>query len=232
VKPPDTDTARKADFVSELHVGKPRLARRRRRGDAIAAAVGLAVLLVGILVVRHGTVPSWEEGLFDAINDLPGWLYPLVWPIQQLGVLIVGPVVAIVAAITRRFRLALAALIATVAKLVLEPMVKNIVDRQRPATSIGGDVELRGDVPTHGESFPSGHAVLVAALAAVVTPYLPPRWRALPWVLVAIVLLARVYVGAHNPLDVICGAALGLAIGSCINLALRVPAAGGGSGQQ
>jgi undecaprenyl-diphosphatase len=232
VKPPDTDTARKADFVSELHVGKPRLARRRRRGDAIAAAVGLAVLLVGILVVRHGTVASWEERLFDAVNDLPGWLYPVIWPLQQLGVLIVGPVVAIVAAITRRFRLALAALIATVAKLVLEPMVKNIVDRQRPATSVGGDVELRGDVPTHGESFPSGHAVLVAALAAVVTPYLPPRWRALPWVLVGIVLLARVYVGAHNPLDVICGAALGLAIGSCINLALRVPAAGGGSGQQ
>ena len=222
--PPDTDTARKADFVSDLHVGKPRLAWRRRRGDAIAAAVGLTVLLVGILIVRHGTVPGWEEGLFDAINDLPGWLYPLVWPIQQLGVLIVGPVVAIVAAITRRFRLALAALIATGAKLVLEPMVKDIVDRQRPATSIGGDVELRGDVPTHGESFPSGHAALVAALAAVVAPYLPPRWRALPWVLVAIVLFARVYVGAHNPLDVICGAALGLAIGSFINLALRVPA--------
>ena len=152
--------------------------------------------------------------------------------VQQLGVLIVGPVVAIVAAVTRRFRLALAALIATGAKLVLEQTVKTMVDRQRPATSIGGDVELRGDVPTHGESFPSGHAMLVAALAAVVAPYLPPRWRALPWVFVAIVLLARVYVGAHNPLDVICGAGLGLAIGSCINLALGVPAAGRRSGQQ
>lgn len=210
--------------MSELHVGEPRLARRRRRGDAIAAAAGLGVLVAGILVVRHGTVPGWEERLFDAINDLPGWLYPPIWAFQQLGVLIVGPVVAIVAAVTRRLRLALAALIATGAKLVLEQTVKTMVDRQRPATSIGGDVELRGDVPTHGESFPSGHAVLVAALAAVVVPYLPPRWRALPWVLVAIVMLARVYVGAHNPLDVICGAGLGLAIGSCINLALGVPA--------
>jgi membrane-associated phospholipid phosphatase len=218
--------------VSELHVGEPRLAWRRRRGDAIAAAAGLGVLLAGILVVRDGTVPGWEERLFDAINDLPGWLYPPLWLVQQLGVLIVGPVVAIVAAVTRRFRLALAALIATGAKLVLEQTVKTMVDRQRPATSIGGDVELRGDVPTHGESFPSGHAMLVAALAAVVAPYLPPRWRALPWVLVAIVLLARVYVGAHNPLDVICGAGLGLAIGSCINLALGVPAAGRRSGQQ
>ena len=210
--------------MSELHVGEPRMARRRRHGDAIAAAAGLGVLVAGILVVRHGTVPGWEERLFDAINDLPGWLYPPIWAFQQLGVLIVGPVVAIVAAVTRRFRLALAALIATGAKLVLEQTVKTLVDRQRPATSIGGDVELRGDVPTHGESFPSGHAVLVAALAAVVAPYLPPRWRALPWVLVAIVMLARIYVGAHNPLDVICGAGLGLAIGSCINIALGVPA--------
>ena len=218
--------------MSELHVGEPRLAWRRRRGDAIAAAAGLGVLLAGILVVRDGTVPGWEERLFDAINDLPGWLYPPLWPVQQLGVLIVGPVVAIVAAVIRRFRLALAALIATAAKLVLEQTVKTMVDRQRPATSLGGDVELRGDVPTHGESFPSGHAMLVAALAAVVAPYLPPRWRALPWVLVAIVLLARVYVGAHNPLDVICGAGLGLAIGSCINLALGVPAAGRRSGQR
>jgi membrane-associated phospholipid phosphatase len=217
--------------VSELHVGEPRLAWRRRRGDAIAAAAGLGVLVAGILVVRDGTVPGWEERLFDAINDLPGWLYPPIWALQQLGVLIVGPVVAIVAAVTRRFRLALAALIATGTKLVLEQTVKTIVDRQRPATSIGDDVELRGDVPTHGESFPSGHAVLVAALAAVVAPYLPPRWRALPWVLVAIVMLARVYVGAHNPLDVICGAGLGLAIGSCINIALGVPAGRTRSGQ-
>jgi membrane-associated phospholipid phosphatase len=217
--------------VSELHVGEPRLAWRRRRGDAIAAAAGLGVLVAGILVVRDGTVPGWEERLFDAINDLPGWLYPPIWALQQLGVLIVGPVVAIVAAVTRRFRLALAALIATGTKLVLEQTVKTIVDRQRPATSIGDDVELRGDVPTHGESFPSGHAVLVAALAAVVAPYLPPRWRALPWVLVAIVMLARVYVGAHNPLDVICGAGLGLAIGSCINIALGLPAGRTRSGQ-
>jgi glycosyltransferase 2 family protein len=217
--------------VSELHVGEPRLAWRRRRGDAIAAVAGLGVLVAGILVVRDGTVPGWEERLFDAINDLPGWLYPPIWALQQLGVLIVGPVVAIVAAVTRRFRLALAALIATGTKLVLEQTVKTIVDRQRPATSIGDDVELRGDVPTHGESFPSGHAVLVAALAAVVAPYLPPRWRALPWVLVAIVMLARVYVGAHNPLDVICGAGLGLAIGSCINIALGVPAGRTRSGQ-
>jgi membrane-associated phospholipid phosphatase len=38
------------------------------------------------------------------------------------------------------------------------------------------------------------------------------------------VMIGRVYVGAHNPLDVVCGAALGLAIGGALNLACGVPA--------
>ena len=37
-------------------------------------------------------------------------------------------------------------------------------------------------------------------------------------------MVTRVYVGAHNPLDVICGAALGLVIGGGLNLAFGVPA--------
>ena len=37
---------------------------------------------------------------------------------------------------------------------------------------------------------------------------------------------ARVYLGAHNPLDVAGGFGLGLAIGGAVNLALGVPAEG------
>jgi len=37
------------------------------------------------------------------------------------------------------------------------------------------------------------------------------------------VLVARVYVGAHKPLDVVCGAALGVAIGGAANLIFGVP---------
>ena len=49
-----------------------------------------------------------------------------------------------------------------------------------------------------------------------------PGWYDKP-LFVGVVMVTRVYVGAHNPLDVICGAALGFAIGGCLNLAFGVP---------
>lgn len=197
---------------------------QRRSGDAIAGAAGLVVLTAGILVVRDGAVPAWERSTFEAVNGLPGWLYPVLWPFQQLGVVVWGPVLALAAAIARRYRLAWALVAVTVAKLVSERVVKAVVTRERPGTSIGPDAELRGDVHVAGESFVSGHAVMVAAIACLVVPYLPRRWRPLGWLLVVAVMVGRVYVGAHNPLDVVCGAALGVAIGSGLNLAFGVPA--------
>jgi membrane-associated phospholipid phosphatase len=196
------------------------VAVKGRRREMTVLAGGLAVLAVGMLVVRRGAVPEWERALFRAVNDLPGALYRPLWPFQQLGALAVGPLVAAVAALCRRYRLAIAVLIATLAKLASERAVKLVVSRQRPGTSIGAGVHLRGNVSAVGESFVSGHAILVAAVAGLVSPYLRGRWRIVPWLLVALVLVTRVYVGAHNPLDVVCGAALGLAIAAAINLAL------------
>ncbi len=195
----------------------------RRREDAVALGAGLAIVALGMILVRHGTVSGFEKAVFRRVNNMPGALYPLLWPFQQLGAILIGPIVAVVAAVTRRFRLAIAAVVATVAKLALERAVKAIVSRQRPGTSIGPGVHLRGTVSLSGESFVSGHAVLVTALATIVAPYLPGRWKVVPWVVVGLVMVTRVYVGAHNPLDVVCGAALGLAIGAALNLLFGVP---------
>ena len=199
-----------------------------RRDGLVVVGAGLAVLVIGMVIVRDGNVPGWEESIFRAVNDLPDALYPVLWPFQQLGVLVVGPILAVIALALRRYWLALALFVATILKLVTERLVKVAVTRERPGTSIGPDIHTRGDVSLGGESFVSGHAILVAAIAGVLTPYLPSRWKPVPWVLLGMVMITRVYVGAHNPLDVVCGAALGIAIAAAINLGVdllrRTPA--------
>ena len=196
----------------------------RRPVDAVLIAVGLVVVVAGMIVVGDdGGLPDWEADLFRAVNDLPDFLHPVLWVFQQFGAIGAAPVIAIVAWLTGRRRLALATVLVVVSKLILEWAIKASVTRERPATSIGPDIHVRGDVQLSGESFVSGHAAMAALLAVVAAPWVPARWRVALWVLVGLVMIGRVYVAAHLPLDVVCGAALGLAVGGGLNLALGVP---------
>jgi undecaprenyl-diphosphatase len=71
-------------------------------------------------------------------------------------------------------------------------------------------------VPSSGPSFPSGHVILVAALATVVAPTLSGVVVGGPFLLILLVMVGRVYVGAHNPLDVTAGLGTGLLLGGVI----------------
>jgi membrane-associated phospholipid phosphatase len=106
---------------------------------------------------------------------------------------------------------------------VLAKVVKHYVPRGRP-NALLDDVVIRG-AEADGIGFVSGHIATVTALALVAWPWLP-RWGR--WVAgagAAVVFLSRIYVGAHLPLDMVGGAALGLAVGAAVRLLLGVPAA-------
>lgn len=176
------------------------------------AAVGAVILFVAAQIVHPNRAPGWEEAIFHPINDLPGSIYQPLWLLMQAGNLVAAPLAAVIAASLRRFRLAFAIGLATVAKLQLALVVKDLWLRERPASVIE-DVTRRGDASASGKAFVSGHAVIAVSLAVLITPYLPRRWRWVPWAGATLVCLGRVYVGAHLPLDVVGGAGLGLTIG-------------------
>jgi undecaprenyl-diphosphatase len=197
--------------------------RSHVRTGATLALSGLVLLVGAGLVARNGRVGSIERWMFDAINGLPDWLYRPLWIFQQLGNLVVAGLIGLVVALLlRRPELAAATVVAVGAKLWLEQVVKSVVERTRPGTSIG-DAILRGNVSADGLSFVSGHAVIAVAVGCALTAVLPRRWRTLVWVLVALNGFTRIYVGAHNPLDIVGGAGLGLLIGGPLYAWLATP---------
>lgn len=195
---------------------------QRRPADAAAGVASLSLIVVCGVLVAGGFGLAADKAVFHWINQWPSWLYPPMWTVQLSGVIGALPVMAAVAALFRRFRLAAALLAATLLKVSLEAVAKIFVQRGRPA-EILPDAILHGKVAVHGLSFPSGHAIVIFAIAALAAPYVSRNWRTLLWALAVMVCVSRVYLGAHFPLDVMAGAGLGVFIASVLNLIFGVP---------
>jgi undecaprenyl-diphosphatase len=153
-----------------------------------------------------------EERVFRAINDLPDSLFPAVYAVMQCGNLAAVFVTSAIAARTGRRRLAVTTAVTGTAVWGACKLVKPLIGRGRPADELGG-VHQRG-TKERGLGFPSGHSAVATTLAVLIAPELPRPLAPLPYLIAAAVGGARIYVGAHLPLDVAGGVAIGLAAGA------------------
>jgi membrane-associated phospholipid phosphatase len=198
-----------------------RLTKPRHQGDAVRLVAGLAILALSAELVQRHRVGVLETNVFRLVNDLPGLLYPLFWLAMQAGNLLAVPLALAAAALLGRFRLALDLGVAGGGAWLLAKLIKHLRERGRPPDLLT-HVHLHGP-PATGLGYVSGHAAVAVALATVASPYLGRRARRIAWGVAALVCLARIYVGAHLPLDVIGGAALGWATGALVHLLLGAP---------
>jgi membrane-associated phospholipid phosphatase len=194
----------------------------RGRPEVILIAGGTLLLVLAALPVDAARVSAPEAGVFRVLNAVDVLPLVVVWPVMQLGNVLVIPATAALAAALRRWRLAAGLLLGGTAAYLLAKVVKGVVTRGRP-DGLLTDVVIRG-AEAHGRGFVSGHAAVVTVLLAVAWPELGRRGRIVCSVLATAVCLSRVHVGAHLPLDVIGGVGLGLAVAGAVRLLLGRPA--------
>ena len=184
--------------------------------NAMSVLIGAVLLVTSTAMVSGDSVSDVEADVFRFVNQWPDALEWPWWLVMQAGS--AGAIVAaaaVAAAIWRDGRIVLSVLFAGLGAYLLAKVIKSLVSRERP-TAFLDDVIERPE--WEGLGFVSGHAAVAAALVTVVVPIVSPAWR---WVAIAVAVLVaggRIYTGAHLPLDVVGGAALGVMLGAVANL--------------
>ena len=201
--------------------GRSRCDAARHPGDVLRAGLGALALVGTAIAARHKGLSRAEADLFRLVNDLPAALEKPLVVVMQAGSLATVPAAGGLALAARRPRLARDLVTAGGSAYVLAKVAKAVVGRGRPG-SLLDHVLFRGATET-GLGFPSGHVAVAAALATAAGPHLGRAGRRATWVAVAAVAVARIYVGAHLPVDVAGGAALGWLVGAAVHLIWGAP---------
>jgi undecaprenyl-diphosphatase len=186
----------------------------------IGSLAAAALLLIGVVT---GATDAIDARLFAGVHRLnagsavnsPAWFMEALRDVTALGsfTILTFAVVFVAAYLLalRRYRLAILLMASALLATGVSTLLKLAMDRARPSL-------VEHAVTTYTASFPSGHALLTAAIILPMAVLLS-RTSAVPaarWTIVVSGLLitflvgsSRVYLGVHWPTDVLAGWCIG-----------------------
>jgi undecaprenyl-diphosphatase len=203
--------------------GRRRLAHFTERAGAgliaVMAAGGIFGVLLVLVRVNWRPMRVLDVDVAEGLNRIVAPHSPVVTVLEAISALggrtilfwVAGVAVAALF-IRRRSRLAIYLMVTGLGALLLDPSLKEIVDRLRPVVDV--------PVSTYaGDSFPSGHAlgsfVVYGALLLVFLPTMSRRLKRVATVAVGLLIFAigftRVALSVHFMSDVVAGWMLGAA---------------------
>ena len=175
--------------------------------NLLRTAASAGVLTGSAIAARRG-VPAWDSAAFSDINGLPDALqYPL-WVPMQFGSLGGALTAGAFVGLTRNRRLGTEVAVAGTVAWIAAKAIKALVQRDRPAAEVA-TTELRIGAADSGLGFPSGHAAVATTTSALIARGTDGHVNAAAAFVSALVGVSRIHVGAHYPLDVVGGWALG-----------------------
>ncbi len=206
-----------------LHNTYESFVSRQRDPRYVFVLLGSAVvfLLTSLQVLNTGLFDSIERPVFEFVNSMPQSLHDPLYAATQFGgisSLIIWVGIAWYL-INRRGAVSVAAtgfLAWTLAKVA-----KVAIGRGRPQDLLTQVHLFSGEIFS-GQGFPSGHATFSAACATILYYQIAKKYRKYLLAIVFLVGLSRMYLGAHFPLDIVGGWALGAFIGAAVSLAIGV----------
>lgn len=175
-------------------------------------AAGTVVVLLTLAVLVHPGPLRGELGYIHFLQDL-GEPVPTIAEVVRAttgteAALIVLIVPAMWAIWRHRWRGAFAVLIALVTMLVVQPVMKEVVDRPRPSAE---QVDVRAEHSSM--SFPSGHSMSTTVLYGAIAGFAWQRGRrglaTVAAVPIVLTFFASGVQGVHWPTDAIAGTLLG-----------------------
>jgi membrane-associated phospholipid phosphatase len=113
-----------------------------------------------------------------------------------------------------RLEICRALILAVALSEVVAQVAKRLVDQPRPLSVIPGLDSHGYPKDPNGNAYPSAHTAVAVAVVCALWPWLSWPQRVVAAAFAMVVATNRLYIGAHWPIDIIGGAAIGLLSGA------------------